>query len=106
MPVDDYDSTANTAELPLLTGAQVRSDPIVFSGRARPVVLSEAELARLDEADDPSVERVPPGGQGLPPAQERSSSPASFLKHSGVVLVLALPAMFVVAFGIALAVRL
>jgi hypothetical protein len=107
-----------TAELPPLDAGRVPPDREVFSGRARPVVLSDLELALIDEADDRSVHRewLRPAGSGdvdgegssgrpLPLQAERRASLASFIAHGAVVVVLAIPAILVVAFGIAAAAR-
>jgi hypothetical protein len=108
MPVDRDDSTAVTAELPPPDGGRAGSGPAVFSGQARPVVLSDLELALLDGSGDPSVHRdmfrAPPGGDG---EGERVGSPppASFIAHGIVVVILAIPVILVVALGFALAAR-
>jgi hypothetical protein len=124
MPVDEDGSTAVTEELRRSQARRVRSDPGVFSGRARPVVMSALELALIDEADDPSTCRgwiwatdrgdVAGGGEGpvaVPDGQplvlpdERRPSLASLMAHGAVVVILAIPVVLVVAFGIAVAAR-
>lgn len=122
MPVDEFDSTAVTEELPPLEARRVGSDPGVFSGRARPVVMSDLELALIDETDDPNAYREwlratdrgdvegdgdgPVIGQSSQPLpDERRPSLPSFIAHGAVVVILAVPAMLIVAFGIAVAAR-
>jgi hypothetical protein len=124
MPVDEHDSTAVTEELPPLEAGRVGRDPGVFSGRARPVVLSDMERALIDEADDPRDFRarlratdrgdlggdgqgpaIGPGGQPLALLDERRPPLVSLIAHGAIVLVLAIPAMLMVALGIAVAAR-
>jgi hypothetical protein len=124
MPVDEYDSTAVTRELPPLGAGLIRSDPGVFSGRARPVVMSDLESALIDEADEPrancgwlrATDRgdvagdgegpvIGPGGQPLAEPVERRPSLVSLIAHGAVVVVLTIPAMLIVAFGMAVAAR-
>jgi hypothetical protein len=73
MPVDEFDSRADTVELP-------------------PV-----EAGRIDSDTGPVVG---PGGQPL--AQPNQRRP-SLIAHGAVVVILAIPAMLIVAFGIAVA---
>jgi hypothetical protein len=106
MPVDEFDPTVTTAELPL-DAERLRGEAVVFSARARPVVLSDLELALRDEADDTSVHRERPVG-GTDPSgggDGRRVTLAAFLAHGAVVLMLVIAAMAVVAFAIAVAVR-
>jgi hypothetical protein len=117
MPVDD-DSAAIRRSCSGLTRGSVGGDPGVFSGRARPVVTSGSGLAVLDEDDDAGREwfRLPrggdvegdregPGGRAWPMPEDERRSRASLVAHCVVVVVLALPATLIVAFGIALAAR-
>jgi hypothetical protein len=91
---------ALTAELPVALA------DVVFAGRARPVVLSEHELA--SRADDPSTERartgefpaVTPEPETLPPV-----TAAVLLARGVALLVLLSIAVAVMAFGIAYAAR-
>lgn len=124
MPVDEFDSTAVTEELPPVEAGRVGGDPDAFSGRARPVVLSGSELAMIGEADDPGSYRewlratdsgdgqgdgegplIGPGGPLLALPDQRRPSLASLIAHGAVVVILAVPAMLIVAFGIAVAAR-
>jgi hypothetical protein len=124
MPVDEHDSTAVTEELPSVEAGRVRTDRGVFSGRARPVVLSGLELALIDGADDPSAFRewlratdrggvgpagmdpvIGPDGQPLALTGEGRLSLASLIVHVVVVVILAVPTMLIVAVGIAVAAR-
>ena len=119
MPGDEFD-TATTAELPPLDDGLVRRDRSVFVARARPVVLSDVELALIDEADDRSSYRAwlrpadggdvecdgaASSGQPRPQLDVRPASPASVIAHLAVVVLLAIPGMLVVALGIAAAAR-
>ena len=124
MPVDEFDSTAVTDEMPSVEAGRVRSDRGVFSGQARPVVLSGLDVALIDGADDPSAFRewfragdrggvegtgggpvIGPDGQPLALPDERRLSLASLIAHVVVVVILSVPAMLIVAVGIAVAAR-
>jgi hypothetical protein len=117
MPVDDG-SAAITEELLAFDAGRVGGDPGVFFGRARPVVMSGLELTVRDEDDDAGREwfrltrggdvegdRLGPGGRACPVPEGERRSLASFIARCAVAVVLALPAMLLVAFGIALAAR-
>jgi hypothetical protein len=118
MPVDEFNSTAITEELPpLLTSESGRflSNPGAISGRARPVVMSDSELAILGEADDPtalpeSPATPPPPPNGWSP-EPPHSAPLPGREHTSLALIIAIDAvgvivvMLIVAFGIALAAR-
>jgi hypothetical protein len=99
MPVDEFESRADTVELPPVEAGRIDSDTGVFSARARPVVLSGVELDLIDEADGEGPV-VGPGGQPLAQPNQRRPSP---IAHGAVVVILAIPAMLIVAFGIAVA---
>ena len=53
--MDEFDSTAVTEKMSPVGSVPADRDPAVFGGRARPVVLSDVELALNSEVDDPSA---------------------------------------------------
>lgn len=84
------------------------------------MVLSDVELAWIDEADDRRAYRdwLPPAddgdverdgaassGQPRPQSDVRRASLASVIAHLAVVVLLAIPGMLIVALGIAAAAR-
>ena len=120
MPVDEFDSTEVTEEMPPVGAARADGDPAVFAGRVRPVVLSDVELAQMSEVDDPSAysnlfaasdrgdtegDGKGPDGQPLEVPDRWRLSLVSLLAHGALVVMLAIPAMLIVAFGIAIAAR-
>ncbi len=108
MPVDEFDSTAVTAELPPVEAGRVGGDPGVISGRARPVVLSEMEHVLIGKADDSSVHRewLRATDRGdVDGDRPWRRSLASLIAHGAVVIILAIPAMLIVVFGLAVATR-
>jgi hypothetical protein len=105
MPVDEFDSTAVTEQMSPVTGARADREPAVFAGRARPVVLSDVELALKCEIDDPSAHPTWFGPTHRADLGGGNKELASLLAHGALVVMLAIPAMLVVAFGIAFVAR-
>jgi hypothetical protein len=108
MPVDESDSTASTAELAPPDAVRVHRDDRIFSGRAGPVVLSDLQLALIDEADDLAYgEWLGPanGAETAPGTDDRRTSLASFAARGAVVVILAIPALLIMALAIAVATR-
>jgi hypothetical protein len=102
MPTDERDPTAITDELPVVT---VGTEPPVFTGRAAPIVRSDVELA--EEGDDHSVDSMPFGMLGglMGAASDEGERLAVRIAHAALAVILSVPAVVIVAFGIALAAR-
>jgi hypothetical protein len=74
-----------------------------FAGRARPVVLSDLELAQRWDCDDPTAEpERERSGDDAPPSDGIRLSRLSIML---AMVILAIPAIVVVAFAMALTAR-
>jgi hypothetical protein len=116
----DEDSGVATEDLAPLDAGRADRGEVVYSGRARPVVLSDSDLAVLQAVDltafpdwiraadhgvigNSSGRSVQSGDRFSPSDQRRSFR--SLLAHGAVAVLLAMPAVFAVALGIAVAAR-
>jgi hypothetical protein len=114
--MDEVDPAAITQELPLLPAVPDHAVRPVVTGRARPVVLTDAEIALLAEDDDRSAHLRPlavgerwreprDGSDGTLGVGDRSVSDRSWMALVGTAAALAIVAILIVAFGLALAAR-